>query len=183
MLKIDIPAIEIFVEELNEFISTKPITLVMEHSLISVSKWEQKWHKPFLSKLDKHKKTDEEMIDYIRCMTVTQNVDPIIFYHLPTDAIMKINEYIDDPMTATWFNKRDNERESREIVTSEIVYYWMIKLNIPVEFQKWHLNRLMTLIEVFSVKDAPPKKLSNSEIARRRTALNAQRLKQFNTRG
>lgn len=183
MLSIDIPALEIFIEETNEFISTQPVTLQMEHSLISLSKWEQKWHKPFMSKLKEHEKTNEQLLDYIRCMTLTKNVDDNVFLYMPAECIAKINEYIDDPMTATWFNRPKDEKPSREIMTSELLYYYMIKLGIPVEFQKWHLNRLQTLIEVFAVKDAPPEKLSKAEIAKRRTALNNARLAKYNTRG
>lgn len=183
MLTIDIPEFEVYDEKNNRFISIKACSISLEHSLISISKWEQKWKKPFLSKLEKHKKTDDELLDYIRCMCLTKNVDPLLFKHLPGEAIQKINEYIEDPMTATWFNKREDNTNSREIVTSELIYYWMIKMNIPTEFQKWHLNRLMTLIEIFAIKDSPPKKMSASEIAKRRTALNAARLKQYNTRG
>ena len=183
MITIDIPEFEIYDEKDNRFISIKSYSISLEHSLISISKWEQKWKKPFLSKLDRHKKTNEEILDYIRCMCLTKNVDPLVFKYIPDEVITKVNAYIDDPMTATWFNKTDDRASSREIVTSELIYYWMIKLNIPTEFQKWHLNRLMTLIEIFSIKDTPPKKLSASEIAKRRTALNAARLKQFNTRG
>jgi len=183
MLILDIPAIEAFDENTNEFISISPTSLHMEHSLVSVSKWEEKWHKPFLSPLKEHEKTDEEMMDYIRCMTITKNVDENLFKYMPPEYLMKINEYIQDRRTATWFNKQETTNKNREITTSELIYYWMIKLNIPVEFQKWHLNRLMTLIEIFSIKDAPPKKVSKSELARQRSALNAARLAKYHTKG
>lgn len=158
----------------------KPVTLQMEHSLVSLSKWEAKWQKPFLSNTTE--KTPEEMIDYFRCMTITQNVDPNLYYFIPEDIGLKIREYIQAPMTATTFGK-EVQKPSREIVTSELIYYWMTALNIPFECEKWHLNRLMTLIKVCSIKNAPQKKMSASEIRARNKALNDSRRKAMHTRG
>lgn len=179
MLTITIPAMELFNDSTQEFITVKEQKLQLEHSLVSVSKWESKWNKPFLSKDDK---TVEETIDYIKCMTITQNVDPLVYNRLTNSNITEINKYIDSSMTATTFNN-SNDRRSREIITSEIIYYWMISLNIPMECQKWHLNRLLTLIRVCNVKNAPPKKMSNKELMSRNAALNAARMKKFNTTG
>ena len=167
-------------EEKQEFVEPKYQTLQLEHSLVSLSKWESKWHKSFLAKNDK---TDEELLDYIKCMTITQNVDPEIYMHLTMDNIKEINAYIDNPMTATTFSDRKTGKSSREIVTSELVYYWMIALNIPFKCEKWHLNRLLTLVRVCEVKNAPPKKRSKKEILSSNAALNAARKKQLNTRG
>lgn len=188
MLKDD--ALEIFIpggqkwDEVNEkFITTKDATITLKHSLLSISKWEAKWHKPFL---DKESKTDVELLDYIKCMTLTQNVDPNVYINLTKTNMEEIVAYIDDPMTATWFSKTDpNNRASREVVTSELIYYWMIANNIPSEYQKWHLNRLITLIRVCSVKNAPPpnKKTPKSDLARQRTALNNARRAQYNSKG
>lgn len=187
MLPITIPArpdSEIYDESKNEFITVegleKDVTLQLEHSLVSISEWESKWHKPFLGKDDK---TIEETIDYIRCMTLTQNVDPRVFNFLTNENIKAINDYIYDPMTATTFSNEKRGGNSREIITSELIYYWMITANIPVEFQKWHLNRLITLIKVCSYKNEPPKKMSKSEILRRNAELNAARRKQLNSKG
>lgn len=179
MLEITIPATELYDEVNNEFIYTKAQTLRLEHSLVSLSKWESKWNKPFISKIEK---TKEETIDYIRCMTTSQNVDPNVYKYLSEKNISDINEYIGSPMTATTFT-RDKKNGSREVITSEIIYYWMIALNIPFECQKWHLNRLLTLIEVCSIKNQPPKKMSKKEILSRNAALNAARKKQYNTKG
>lgn len=180
MLMIDIPAIETFVEETNEFISTQHTVLQLEHSLVSLAKWESKWHKPFLGNAYKHEeKTDEEVLDYIRCMTVNRNVDENIYKHLPPDVIIKINEYIRDPMTATTVGSIDNSPRSRETVTSELIYYWMIKFGVPMECQKWHLNRLMKLIEVCIAKESPPQKMSDKQ----RAALNNARRAKYKTRG
>ena len=181
MLKLDIPEKSIFIEETSEFVDTKKVCLTLEHSLISVSRWESKWHKPFLSN-DKPK-TNEEILDYISCMNMSGPVDILILKYLSADEINRVNEYINDPMTATWFNKPNDKRPSREIVTSELIYYWMIKLGIPMECQKWHLNRLMTLIGVFSVKDTPPKKMSHAEMAKQRSAMNAARRAKYHTKG
>ena len=179
-LHITIPAGELYDEQANEFYSIKEQHLVLEHSLVSISKWESKWHKPFLSK---EQKTVEETLDYIRCMTLTQNVDPKSYLNLDNKAISEINEYIENPMTATTFSDIHNRGFSSETVTNELVYYWMIALNIPMECQKWHLNRLLTLIRVCSIKNTPPKKMNKSDYLHRRASLNAARRKAFNTRG
>lgn len=180
MLQITIPEIELWDESREIFTQTKEQTLQLEHSLVSLSKWESKWGKAFLSKQEK---TYEETIDYIKCMTITQNVDPNVYNHLSKSIIDKITEYIEAPMTATYFSKEQSSGNSREQVTSELIYYWMIALNIPFECQKWHLNRLLTLIRVCNIKNQPPKKMSKRAIMSRNAALNAARRKQLNTRG
>lgn len=181
MLSITIPASEEFDSSKNEFINRKEQTLQLEHSLVSISKWESRWHKPFLA--DKNPKSSEEILDYIRCMTVTQNVDPSTYLYLTRDNYEKIQRYIDDPMTATTFNDMQQNRPSREIITSELIYYWMIAYQVPVEFEKWHLNRLLTLIRVCSIKNTPPKKMSKREIINRNAKLNAARRKALNSKG
>ena len=180
MLEITIPATELWDERNEEFITTKEQTLRLEHSLVSLSKWESKWCKPFLSKTNK---TDEEIIDYVKCMTLTQNVHDEVYRCLTDDNIRKINEYIDAPMTATWFHEEKTKGISREQTTSELIYYWMIALNIPFECQKWHLNRLLTLIRVCNIKNQSPKKMSKRDIMSRNAALNAARRNQLNTKG
>ena len=181
MLRITIPAGEAFNEQTNEFISVKEQILSLEHSLVSISKWESKWGKPFLGK---DSKTREEMIDYIRCMTLTQNVDPNVYHFITSKNIEEISSYIEAPMTATWFNEKEGRgRHNNEIVTSEIIYYWMVSFNIPVEFQKWHLNRLLTLIKVCSLKNEPQKKMSKREILDRNKAINKARRESMHTSG
>ena len=180
MLRITIPAVEQWDEAKQEFIYTKEQTLSLEHSLVSISKWESKWCKPFLTKQEK---TFEETLDYIKCMTITQNVDPEVYNYLTNENIKEINEYIGAPMTATYFSDEKTSKTSREQVTAELIYYWMIALNIPFECQKWHLNRLLTLIKVCSIKNQPPKKRSKKDIMSRNAALNAARRKQLNTKG
>lgn len=180
MLQIVIPAEELWDEARNEFVMHKEQTLHLEHSLVSLSKWESKWCKPFLSK---DIKTFEETVDYVRCMTITQNVNPEVYTRLSNENIKQINEYIDAPMTATWFSEDKNKKGSSEQTTSELVYYWMISLNIPFECQKWHLNRLLTLIRVCNAKNQPAKKMSKRDLMSRNAALNAARKKQLNTKG
>ncbi len=180
MLIITIPAAELFNEKTNEFITTKEQTLQLEHSLVSLSKWESKWCKPFLTK---ETKTFEETIDYIKCMTITQNVNPNVYNFLTASNIEDIKNYIEAPMTATTFSEDKQAGRNREITTSEVIYQWMISLNIPMECQKWHLNRLLTLIRVCNVKNTPPKKMSKRDIMNRNAALNAARKKQLNTKG
>lgn len=179
MLKITIPATEMFDERTQEFLIMKEQTLQLEHSLVSLSKWESKWNKPFLVK---DEKTLEETIDYIKCMTITQNVNPEVYNRLTKENFETINNYIQAPMTATTFHHQ-NGAPSREIVTSELIYYWMISLNIPMECQRWHLNRLLTLIRVCNVKNTPPKKMNKREIASRNASLNAARRKRLGTNG
>ncbi len=180
MLQITIPAVEQWDERKQEFVTTKEQTLQLEHSLVSLSKWESKWCKVFLTKQEK---TFEETLDYIKCMTITQNVDPEVYNYLTNKNIEEINNYIDAPMTATYFSDDKTVKSSREQITAELIYYWMIALNIPFECQKWHLNRLLTLIKVCNIKNQPPKKRSKKEIMSRNAALNAARRKQLNTKG
>ena len=177
MKEILIKGVEAFDEATLEFINTKDTVIHLEHSLISISLWESKWHKPFLSQLPSHKKTDEEMLDYIRCMCLDKHVDPVIFNMIDPDNLKAIKEYIDDPMTATTFSNIQQGPPSREIITSEIIYYWMVANQIPFECQKWHLNRLLTLIQVCSIKNQPPKKMGRAEAARRQHSLNQARLR------
>lgn len=179
MLTVVIPEMEVFDEETGCFYTRKRQVLSMEHSLVSLAKWESKWKKPFMSDVEK---TREEAIDYIRCMTITQNVDPEVYYRLPANVIKQINDYIGDPMTATTFSE-NNQRKSKEVITAEIIYYWMISLQIPFECQKWHLNRLITLIRVCGIKNSPSKKMSKGEILKQNAALNAARRKAHHTRG
>lgn len=180
MLSIKIPSVEYYDEANNIFCESKECILQLEHSLVSISKWESKWHKPFLSD---SKKTYDEIIDYVKCMTITQNVDPLVYSFISKEAFDKIEKYIDDPMTATKFSDNNNKNGKKEIVTSEIIYYWMISFNIPFECQKWHINRLLTLIRVCNIKNQPKKKMSKSELMTRNRALNASRRKALNTKG
>lgn len=180
MLQIKIPKTELWDEKNEVFIiNNKEQILTLEHSLMSISKWESKWKKPFLSR---DEKTDEETIDYIRCMTTTSNVDSTIYNFIDSKIIEQVNNYIDDPMTATWFNDKEKSN-GRQIITSELIYYWMIALNIPWETQKWHLNRLLTLIKVCNIKNAPPKKMSMNEVMNRNAAINKARKAKYNTKG
>ena len=165
-------------ERKQQFLSIKETTIQLEHSLLSISKWESKWNKSFINTKDK---TEDELIDYIKCMTITKNVDPNIYVCLTAENIQEIVNYINAPMTATTI--RDTGKSNHEIVTSELIYYWMISLNIPVKFEKWHLNRLITLIRVCSIKNQPAKKMSRGEIMQRNAALNAARKKRWNTKG
>lgn len=182
MLYITVPASgELWDEQRQEFVQSKEQTLQLEHSLVSLSKWEARWQKPFLSKSGK---SFEETLDYIRCMTLTQNVKPETYLSITDKNIDLIYEYINAPMTATTFPEdKFSKKRNNRIITSELIYYWMIALNIPLECQKWHLNRLITLIRVCEIESRPPKKLSKREIMSRNAALNAVRKQQYNTRG
>lgn len=179
MLIITVPSVEMFDDKTNRFYKTKSQDLRLEHSLVSISKWEAKWQKPFLSKDDK---TIEETLDYIRCMTLTQNVPPDVYTRLTESNIEEISKYINASMTATTFTNK-NMKPNREIITSEVIYYWMIAFNIPFECQKWHLNRLLTLINICNIKNQPAKSMSKRDIMARNKALNAQRKAQLHTKG
>lgn len=172
-LVITIPDRELFNEETCEFVKVKGATLKLEHSLVSISKWESKWKKPFLEGIQ----PGEETIDYIKFMTLTQNIDPMVYIGMPSDVMKQIDNYIDDKMTATTITRRNQKRGRKRIITSELVYCWMIQLGIPIEFQKWHFNRLMTLIEVCEAEGQPPQKMSPKEIRQQNAALNAARRK------
>lgn len=180
MLTIVVPAHEWFDSSTNSFVYTKEQKLQLEHSLVSISKWESKWHKAFLGK---DAKTNEEMLDYVRCMTITQNVNPDVYSVLTPQNMADINHYIEDDMTATWFSEDKNQKHSREIITNEIIYYWMIALQIPMKCEKWHLNRLLTLIRVCNIKNTPPKKMGKRSVMNRNRALNAQRRKALGSKG
>lgn len=183
MLTLTIPASEQWNEATREFIVLKKEqTITLEHSLVSLSKWESKWQKPFLTE---EERTLEETMDYIKCMTITQNVDPNVYIVLCSDVryMRLINEYIEAPMTATWFSDTKKKKPNKKQITSELIYYWMISLNIPFECQKWHLNRLFTLIKVCSEENQPPKKQSRREILQEYARINAERKKRWNTKG
>jgi hypothetical protein len=179
MLEIIIPGLELYNEETNEFTCYDDVKLELEHSLVSISKWESKWCKPFLDGKDK---TLDEIVDYVRCMTISDNIESDVYDRLTEENLVVINEYIGRPMTATTFNN-EKKTTGREIITSEIIYYWMVSFNIPFECQHWHLNRLLTLIKVCNVKNNPPKKMSQKEILARNKALNDARKKELGTRG
>lgn len=180
MLQVVVPEREFFDEANQIFLNTKRETFHIEHSLVSLSKWESKWNVPFL---DKTQKTTEQAIDYVRCMTITQNVNPEVYKCLTRQNLDEISNYIEAPMTATWFNDKSERQSNKEIITAEIIYYWMIAHNIPMECQKWHLNRLLTLIRVCSAKNAPAKKMNRREMLDQRRALNESRRKQINSKG
>lgn len=184
MLQIYVEGNEFFDEDKNEFVQIKGRQLTLEHSLLSLSKWEAKWKKPFLTDSDKDDKTPEENLDYIRCMTITQNVDPLLYKCLSKKNIEDIKEYIHDPHTATTIRSTKSQSNRHRIITSELIYYWMVANNIPTEYEKWHLNRLLTLIRICAIENNPDKKkMSRREIYEQNRQLNAARRAKYNTRG
>ena len=181
MLQITIDGGEFFDERTNQFIQVKPRQITLEHSLLSLSKWEAKWKKPFLTD---DEKTSEEYLDYIRCMTVTQNVDPLLYNCLSEDNFKQIKEYIHDPHTATTIHSYEPPHGRKRTITSELIYYWMIASNVPTEYEKWHLNRLLTLLRICAIENNPnKKKMTQREILNQNRQLNAARRAKYNTRG
>ncbi len=181
MLTIKIPDKELFNDATQEFIKVKGRELHLEHSLVSLAKWESKFHKTFLVK---ENKTRAETIEYIKLMTITQNVEDNVFKAIDTKVLNEVSAYLEDPMTATTFSEQEQKRKiNREVITAEIIYYWMVALQIPMECQKWHLNRLLTLINVCNIKNQPKGKMSKAAIVARNKALNAERRQRSNSPG
>lgn len=181
MLELKIPEVELYDDRIGEFFTIRGQTIRLEHSLVSLAKWESRWEKPFLSKTPM---TTKENVHYIKCMTITQNVHPIIFSHIAKYHLKEIFAYMELPMTATTFAKQKEPWKGvRKIVTAEVIYFWMTEFNIPFECQKWHLNRLLTLINVCNLERQPKGKMSAKALAKRNYALNEQRRKRLGTRG
>lgn len=181
MLQIHIPGEEFWNDETEEFVSGPETVISLEHSLNSISKWESKWRKSFFSNKSM---TNVELLDYIKCMTITPNVDDSIYNRMTSADIDTILEYMHDPMTATTITeKADGRHRNSEIITSEIIYYWMVSLQIPFECQEWHINRLITLIRVCSIKNQPDKKMGKRSVMQQNAALNAARRKKLHSRG
>lgn len=177
-LQITISPSEYYDEKKNEFILIEGKTIELEHSLVTLSKWEAKHHKVFINNKEL---TNEEMIDYIKCMVIGEAPENFE-YALTTEVIDKITNYIADPMTATKFYKQNTKRTD-ERITSELIYYWMIAQNIPVQFENWHLNRLLTLIRLCGVKQEKPKKMSQNDILRQNAKINAARRAKLHSKG
>ena len=185
MLPVTIPERELWDSAKDEFVNFKGQTIVLEHSLVSISKWESRWQKAFL---EKGSKTPEELRDYIRCMTITQNVNPLAYLCLTKQNIDDITSYIDSPMTATTFSDTDKKSNRKQKITSELIYYWMIEAGIPFECEKWHINRLLTLIRVCSAErerldPSKKNKIPKGKQAMNYAELNRARLKAHNTKG
>lgn len=185
MLHITVEANELWDERSQKFLDVPKTTLALEHSLVSISKWEAKWNKPFLSSNDK---TYEEIQDYIRCMTITQNVKPEVYFALSDENYRAINDYIQKPMTATWFNDPPGSKSktNNRIITNELIYHWMFELNIPFECHKWNLNRLLTLIRVCKEEReaaSGSQKMKKKDILSENARLNAARRKALGTKG
>lgn len=178
-ISITVPGVESFDDDKQQFVYTEATVLVFEHSLVSLSKWEQIFHKPFLGR---DKKTSEETIAYIQLMCLDPSVDPSVFYRLSEKNVEDINAYIEDPMTATTF-PAVNGGPSREFITNDLIRYWMITFKIPIEYETRHLNQLFTLIKVINEKNKPQKKMSAASLAERNRALNESRRQQYGTTG
>ena len=180
MLTIDVQELEYWDERTNEFVQVQPFALHLEHSLLSISKWESRHHKPYLGT---ESKTPEEVVDYIKCMTIDKNVDDGVYDRLTVENIQQLNEYIVDPMTATTIKDDGKKKNNGKFITSELIYAWMFELRIPKECERWHVNRLLTLIRVMDEERRPKKKMKKNDIYRQNAALNAARLAKTGSRG
>jgi len=181
MLIITVPGPEeLYDEATHEFLTRGDVVLELEHSLVSLSKWESFHEKPFLGK---EGKSPEELYAYVKAMTLTPDVPDEVYQRISPRNVQDINRYIDAKMSATWFNEAPGAPRTNEVITSELIYYWMTVFNIPFECETWHLNRLFNLIRICNIKQAKPKKMSRSEIAMRNRELNNQRKKQLGTTG
>lgn len=181
MLSVIIPGVEGFDEIRSEFVETSPAQKIqLEHSLLSLSKWESKWHKPFLHTLEKKRLTSEEILDYIRCMTLTKNVDPDSYDRLPVSTVEDIWTYMANPMTATTIRSR--KKGKKEILTNEVIYYMMFKYNIPIDCEKWHINRLFTLLRVAAIKGGPDEKMPFNEVAKSYREINEMNKRLFGSK-
>lgn len=181
MLELDVPEFELYDDESQTFVTVPEQHLTLEHSLVAVSKWEAKWHKPFLTEKEH---SIEEVRDYVRCMTVGKPADDSFYRFLPEKVYATILDYIDDPATATTIRRPNAPRSgSGSVITSELIYYWMIAANIPIECENWHLNRLITLLEIHNVYNSPPKKMGKHELRQRNAALNAARRARLHSTG
>lgn len=178
--KLELKGKKFFIEESKEFIEIPDTTLTLEHSLVSLHRWESIWHKPFLST----DKTNEEMLSYIKCMVI-EDFDETVLLCLTEKDVQEIKSFIGNPMTATVFSQVEGQSKgnARQIITAEILYYDMIGLQIPVEFEHWHLNKLTTLIKVCNEKNSPSKKMSTNQILKNNSSLNAARRKALGTKG
>lgn len=182
MLQITVPKTEIFNENTNQFLWIPETTIQMEHSLVSLSKWEEKHHKAYLDPKLQHSAT--EILDYFKCMTITKNVKDSVFLALSQRNIEEISSYINDPMTATTFNEMaTTKKHSSKFITSEYLYFCMFSLGVPIECEKWHINRLMTLLKIFEEENKPQKKRSEAETLNYYAKLNAERKRKWHTKG
>ena len=180
MLRITVPAQEMWDEENEQFVYGDEVTLELEHSLVSLSKWESKHHKAFLTKKEK---TAEEHLDYIKCMTLTKDVPDDVYDRLTQENIDQIVAYIEDPMSATYYFDDKKQSPSRDVMTAEYIYYCMFANNIPLDFENRHLNQLIAIIKMCAVKSSPPKKMSKSDIANRHRQINAANRAKYHTKG
>lgn len=179
MLKLNIQSVEFYDDLLGEFVTLPGLNLILEHSLHTISKWESRWLKPFMSNTQK---TDDELLDYILCMDTTNTLSMDTIQNISQVDLGRIMTYINSSMTATTFNGGDKGK-SREIITSELIYYWMITLQVPLECEHWHLNRLMTLIKICNIKNSPNNKQSMQTTLSQQKELNRQRKMQHNSAG
>jgi hypothetical protein len=180
MLTLTVLGQELFDEETQEFSNEVYAVLELEHSLVSLSKWESKYEKPFLGPGEK---STEEVLGYVEAMTLTTDFPPDVFHRLSDKNMEQVNVYLESKQTGTWFNEEKEGKASTETITSELIYYWLVAHQIPFEVENWNLNRLFTLIKICNIKNAKPKKMGRGEMLARNRALNEQRLKQLGTSG
>lgn len=172
MLKITVPAQELYDPKTGMFYYTKPVMLTLEHSLLSLSKWESDWEKPFINR----DHTIREFNDYVRCMTLTQNVDPSVYDRLTDANRQAVQSYIDRKMSAAVIHDDGTSKRSTKFMTADLIYYYMVEAGIPFQpCEKWHLNRLLTLIRIIGIERRTDNKMSKADSARRHASINRAR--------
>lgn len=179
MLKLHVDGYQLYDEEKNKFFDVKEDTITLEYSLYSIYKWESKWKKPYLHTKEK---TVEESIDFIRCMTLDEDVNPLLYYNIKEEDFIRINEYLNDPATATTFGAV-NGPVDRRIKTAEIFYHLMTVYNIPFECEYWNFNRLLALIKVCNIENSPKKPMTKKEIYAQNRDINERNRKRFHSKG
>lgn len=180
MLTLIIDGDENYNEETSTFETFDDVVVDLEHSLLSLSKWESKYQKPFLSS---DTKSSEEIFGYLQAMVITPNLDPSVLFKCSSANIVTIQEYIDSSQSATTFGSMPERGGPGEVITSELIYYWMVAFTIPFECEHWHLNRLFSLVRICNIKNEDPKTMSRNDVAQRNQELNAARRKELNTTG
>lgn len=179
---------ELFDEETNTFLHPVGKKLHLEHSLLSISKWEAEWEIPFLNT----DKTSEQSLSYIKCCVLDDDFDELLLNTLSDKNILDFNAYLSKGMTAkkiidlrsSLSQKRKSRRPaSQKALTSEDIYYSMIQFHVWKECEEWPLQRLLSLLQLCSLKSNSTGEMSKSDQAKFYREENARRKAKYHTNG